>query len=209
MSLTDSQIRELCIKMKIPLASDLGIIFKDECPDELEYNKTYFINLEDEYNKDGTLNSGSHWTAFQIAKYKNGNVEPMYFDSMGMPCPENIKNIVMKQTKKKMPFSTKNIQSLMSNACGWFCCAWSHFINNFSKRTGDIYADTEHFLSFFEDLNKSSNFLKNEYILKLFFQSEDPKLRKEIKTIADMDTITNDTNGGIDAFKISGTKLEL
>ncbi len=74
--------------------------------------------------------------------------------------------------------------------------------SNFSHRTGDIYLDTEQFLEYFEDLNKSTNFLKNEYVLKHFFQSEDPKLRKEITTIADTDSITEDTNGGIDAFKI-------
>jgi hypothetical protein len=205
MSLTDSQIRELCVLMKIPLAEN-GIIFKDEL-ESIEYNKTYFINMEDEYNKEGRLNSGSHWTCFQVAKYKTGIIEPMYFDSMGMPPPEHIKNIVMKQTKKQLPFSTKNVQSLMSNACGWFCCAWSHFINNFEKRSGDIYEDTELFLSFFEDLNKSTNFLKNEYVLKHFFQSSDPVLRKKITTIADVGSITKDANGALDAFQISGQTL--
>ena len=208
MSLTDEQIRELCEKMSIPLASKQGIIFKDELPTKLEFNKTYFINLQDEYKADGTLNSGSHWTALQIAKYPSGKIDPMWFDPTGMPAPEIVKERVMKFTKSKLPFSTKDIQSLMSNACGWFCCAWAHFINNFPHRTGDIYDDTELFLSYFEDLNKSTNFLKNEYILKHFFQSKDPALRKEIKGIADVDNITNDTNGGLDPFKVH-TKLEV
>lgn len=195
MSLTDSQIKELCRRMNIPLAD---IIFKDEVPDKIEYNKAYIINLEDEYGEDGTLNSGSHWTCLFIRKYPNDNVEAIYFDSFGMPPPEDVKEKVMKFTKKKLPFNTKNIQSLMGNACGWFCCAYLHFINNFSHRTGDLYLDTEHFLDFFDDLNKSTNFLKNEYILKHFFQSEDPALRKPITTIADVadiESITNDTNG--------------
>ncbi len=202
MSLTDRQIRELCQKMKIPLATKKGIIFKNEIPCNLEYNKAYFINLEDEYNAEGLLNNGSHWTCFQIAKYPSGKVAPIYFDAYGMPPPEIVKEKIMKFCKQKVPFNTKDIQSLMANACGWYCCAYLHYINNFSHRTGDIYLDTEQFLEYFEDLNKSTNFLKNEYVLKHFFQSEDPKLRKEITTIADTDSITEDTNGGIDAFKM-------
>ena len=202
MSLTDRQIRELCQKMKIPLATKKVIIFKNEIPCNLEYNKAYFINLEDEYNAEGLLNNGSHWTCFQIAKYPSGKVAPIYFDAYGMPPPEIVKEKIMKFCKQKVPFNTKDIQSLMANACGWYCCAYLHYINNFSHRTGDIYLDTEQFLEYFEDLNKSTNFLKNEYVLKMFFQSEDPKLRKEITTIADTDSITEDTNGGIDAFKM-------
>jgi hypothetical protein len=188
--------------MKIPLATKKGIIFKNEIPCNLEYNKAYFINLEDEYNAEGLLNNGSHWTCFQIAKYPSGKVAPIYFDAYGMPPPEIVKEKIMKFCKQKVPFNTKDIQSLMANACGWYCCAYLHYINNFSHRTGDIYLDTEQFLEYFEDLNKSTNFLKNEYVLKMFFQSEDPKLRKEITTIADTDSITEDTNGGIDAFKM-------
>jgi hypothetical protein len=202
MSLTDRQIRELCEKMKIPLATKKGIIFKNEIPSNLEYNKAYFINLEDEYNAEGLLNNGSHWTCFQIAKYPSGKIAPIYFCPFGGPPPEIVKEKMMKFCKQKIPFNTKDIQSLMANACGWYCCAYLHYINNFSHRTGDIYLDTEQFLDYFDDLNKSTNFLKNEYILKHFFQSEDPKLRKEIKTIADTETITEDTNGGIDAFKL-------
>ena len=58
------------------------------------------------------------------------------------------------------------------------------------------------FLDYFEDLNKSTNFMKNEYILKHFFQPTDPKLRKEITTIADTNSITQDNNGGLDAFEL-------
>lgn len=202
MSLTDVQIRELCDKMDIPLASIDGICFKDEFPKKPECNKAYFINMEDEYDGRGMLNSGSHWVTLIIAKYKNGEMSPLYFDPFGMPPPEIIKDRVMKFTKKKLPFNTKDIQSLMSNACGWFCCAYQHYIHNFSHRTGDIYLDTEQFLDYFEDLNKSTNYLKNEYILKHFFVAKDPTLRKEITVIADVNDITQDTNGGHDPFGI-------
>jgi len=206
MSLTDTQIRELCSKMNIPLAKD-GIIFKDELPTKLEYNKAYFINLEDEYNAEGRLNTGSHWTAFIIVKYPTGEIDPMYMDAYGMPPPEIVKERLMKFCGKKIPFNTKDIQSLMANACGWYCCAWLHYLFNFPHRIGDIYMDTEKFLGYFDDLNKSIDFKKNEYILKHFFQSADPALRRAIEVIAPTEQITDDTNGGIDGFNEEGVRM--
>jgi hypothetical protein len=61
----------------------------------------------------------------------------------------------------------------------------------------------------FDDLNKSVDFKKNEYILKHFFRSTDPKLRKAIEVIAPIDKITSeDEKGGIDGFKISGSDFQ-
>ena len=199
--LTDSQIEELCVRMNIPLALNKGIAFKDEIKaKDLQYNKSYFINLDDEYDEKGRLNSGSHWTCFQIIKYPNGEVAPMYFDPFGVGAPEDVKEQVMKFCKKKLPYNTKDIQSMMANACGWYCCAYLHYINNFSHRCGDIYEDTEQFLSYFDDLNKSSDFMKNEFILKQFFQPADPTMRGGITSLIDTatanpDEITNDRNG--------------
>jgi len=206
--LTDSQIEELCSRMNIPLAPN-GIKFKTEFKaKDLEYNKSYFVNLDDEYDEKGNLKNGSHWTCFQIVKYSNGEVAPMYFDPFGIGPPENVKEQVMKFSKKKLPFSTKNIQSMMANACGWYCCAYLHYINNFSHRTGDIYEDTEQFLSYFDDLNKSTDFMKNEFILKQFFQSKDPNTRRKIEALIDSavsvnpQEITDDRNGnGIVPFE--------
>lgn len=198
--LSDDQIRELCSRMNIPLADKKGILFKSEIKaKDLQYNKSYFVNLDDEYDDKGKLNSGSHWTTFQIVKYPTGEIDPIYFDPFGVGPPEIIKEEIMKFCKKKVPYSTKDVQSMMANCCGFFCCAFLHFINNYPRRTGDVYDDTELFLDYFDDLNKSTDFLKNEYTLKLFFQPKDESLRKPITTIADIDfdSITEDLNGNV------------
>lgn len=191
--LSNSQIEELSMKMNIPLED---IIFKDNAPKKFKFNRSYVINLEDEYDEKGHLQSGSHWTCLQINKYPNGKIESMYFDPFGSPPPKDIieayKNTV---GKSHFPYNTKDVQSLMSNACGWYCMAYLHFINNFSHRTKNLYSDTENFLEFFDDLNKSVDFKKNEYMLKMFFQPKDKSLRKEIEVIADPETIDTDTNG--------------
>lgn len=191
--LTDYQIEQLCKKMSIPLEE---IIFKDEVPKKFKFNKSYIINLDDEYDEAGNLQSGSHWVGLQINKYPNDTIKALYFDSYGMPPPKDIIKCYKRTTNKDhLPYNTKDIQSLMANSCGWFVCAWLHFINNFSHRERDLYLDSENFLEFFDDLNKSQDFKKNEYILKMFFQSKDPSKRKEIEIIADPETIDTDTNG--------------
>lgn len=195
MSLTDSQIEELCTRMNIPLGD---ICFKDELPEELEFNKGYFINLQDSVDQDGKPSPGTHWTFVQCRKYPNDKTECIYFDPYGVSPPENVKRVVRQTMKKQgLPYNTKDIQSLMNNACGFYCLAFAHFINASKFRSNNLFTDTETFIGLFEDLNKSTDFKKNEYILKLFFRSEDPSLRKEIDVIT-----TDDTPGEIDGFKM-------
>jgi len=197
MSLTDSQIRELARKMSIPLQD---VCFKDEVTAPLAFNKSYIINMEDAQDEYGNDNDGSHWVFLQVNKTPNGKMEPIYFDPYGKPPPEAIKKAV-EQTigRKGLPFTEKDVQSLLNNACGFYCLALGHFINASQFRSNILYNDVSDFMSMFDDLNESVDFKKNEYILKHFFRSENPELRKTI----DVETITShDTKGGIDAFKL-------
>ena len=199
--LTDSQIKELSNKMNFPLAD---ICFKDQLPKKIKYNEAYVINLDDSYNEQGKLNQGSHWTCLQVNKNKDGTIEPFFFDPYGAPPSENIKKFVKETTGQKLPYNTKDIQSMMNNACGWYCCALLHFINASELRKKHIYTDAEMFLELFDDLNKSVDFKKNEWILKHFFMPKDNKMRKEINVIADNETISGeDVGSGVNAFKSS------
>ena len=193
MSLTDSQITELAKRMRIPLAD---IVFKDELHAPLEFNKAYIVNLQDSTDDNGNDNDGTHWTFLQLVKYPNGKIEKIFFDPYGAPPSAHIKKVVEETTKSKgLPFTEKDVQSLMNNACGWFCLAIGHFINASQFRTGSLYDDVSCFMDMFDDLNTSVDFKKNEYILKHFFRSEDPSLRKEIDVIT-----SQDEKGGVDAF---------
>lgn len=175
MSLTDTEVWDLADKMDVPL---VFCGFKTELENKkLQYNKSYIINMEDEFDEDGQRNSGSHYTCFQVNKYPNGKKEGLYFDSFGMPPPE----IVEEFCGMKMPYATKNIQSLMNSACGWYCLALLHFINSWGGRTGDLYTDAGAFTEMFEDLDKSCDHLKNEFILKHFFRAKDPKKRTPVE----------------------------
>lgn len=201
MSLTDTQVIELARKMSIPLAQ---VCFKDELPSKLEFNKSYIINLQDSVDEEGHENGGTHWTFLQCNKYPTGKTESIFFDSYGAPPSENIKKVVKKTTgHEALPYSDKDIQSLMNNACGFYCLALGHFINSSKYRSGDLYNDVSAFLSLFEDLNTSVDFKKNEFVLKHFFRSENPELRREIDVIKPTESISSeDEKGGIDMFKI-------
>jgi len=198
MSLTDVALRELCKRMEIPIAD---ICFKDELPNKLEFNKAYIINLEDEYDEDGKKNGGTHWVCLQINKYPNDKVEGIYFDPYGVGKPSDVKKAVMRTIGKNIPETTKDIQSLMNNACGWYCCALLHFINSSQYRSKDLFTDVSTFLDMFDDLNESVDFKKNEYILKHFFRSSDPKKRGAIDI--DLEPIVEKEEGNrLDLTKI-------
>lgn len=172
--LTDDQIWELADRMNVPLTF---CNFKDKLKNKkLKYNKSYIVNMEDSMSKDGKKNPGSHYVCFQINEYPNGKRESIYFDSFGMPQPDTITEYV----GGIMPHNDIDIQSLMNSACGWYCLAFLHYINASPDRTGHLYTDAKRFINMFDDLEKEHNHLKNEFVLKHFFRSADPKLRKPI-----------------------------
>lgn len=190
--LTDSQLETLADKMNFKLA---GVFFKDAIPRKIQFNKAYMINLDDKFDLSGNLSSGSHWVCFQVNKHKDEKTESIYFDPYGQPPPENLKQLVKDATGKQLPYSTKDIQSLMNNACGWYCTAFLHFINASPYRSGNLYSDVSTFLDMFDDLNESVDFKKNEYILKHFFLSADPKKRKQVDVMLDANAIYKDDVG--------------
>ena len=168
--LTDIQIKDLAKKMDIPLER---VCFKDQLLQQpLKYNRSYIINMENEYDDEGKLNEGSHWVCFQMNKCTSGKIEGIYFDSFGKPPPQVVETFC----KTKMPYNKIDIQSLMNNACGFYVLAFLHFINANPYRTQHLYNDAEIFMDMFVDLDKSIDFRHNEEVLKLFFQPKEDKI---------------------------------
>jgi hypothetical protein len=200
--LTDGDIKTLAGRMGVPLAF---VGFKSDLPNKILPNKSYIINMDNEVDTEGSGNTGSHWTCFQVMKYPNNKTEAIYFDSFGMPPPEIVKKRVNSNFYGTgLPYNTKDIQSLMNSACGWYCLAFLHFINESPYRQKSLYADTEKFLEMFDDLNKSIDFKKNEYVLKHFFQAKDPALRKGVDVLPDVDSITDEQVGGLGGVGLPG-----
>lgn len=180
--LTDGDLRQLATQMSVPLEF---IGFKDDLPRKVKANKAYIINLENEENSEGKNNSGSHWTCFYVAQYPNQNVEAIYFDPFGFAPPEIVKKVVKDTFRISLPHTKPDIQSLMSNACGWYCMAFLHFITASPYRSKDLYDDVASFMSMFLDLNTKMDWKHNEWVLRHFFQAKDPALRKPIDVFKD------------------------
>ena len=173
-SLTDGQLMDLAYRMKTPLAR---ICFKSELKDKpLEYDKGYVVNLENEFDKEGERNEGSHWVAFYVKRLNNGNVQPIYMDSYGQTPPIDIKEYIGEQ---RVPYTEKDIQSIMNEACGWYCVSFLYYITAYYGKTDDLYVDTSHFLDYFDDLSKTNDHHHNVFVLKQFFRSSDPEIRKK------------------------------
>ena len=192
MSLSDVQIKDLCKRMNIPLG---GVFFKDEIKN-YDYNKSYFINMQDSVDEQGQMNPGTHWVLLQVNKTPNGKILPIYFDSYGISPPKDLLKLVKGSDKMTLPHTNKDIQSLMNNACGFYCLAMSHYINSSKYRTGNLYEDVNNFLDIFDNLNNSVDWKKNEYILLHFFRSSDPALRKEIDNIKPIESIQKESEKG-------------
>ena len=102
--------------------------------------------------------------------------DSIYFDSYGCIYPTIVGDVVREYCNgMRCPHTTKDIQSIVSGMCGWYCLAMSFYLNCFPHRTYNIYDDVGTFLSFFNDLSKSNDYKQNEWVLSQFFQPKNGK----------------------------------
>jgi len=165
--LSNIDIDNLVEKMSIP--NFKGCFYKDKLK-KIEPNSSYIINLNDELDENNEINKGSHW----VALLTDDNKKSIYFDAYGVSVPTEIKNLI-KSSQYKFAETRKNIQSLMSNLCGFFCLGFIYFLNVSQFRTKNIINDALIYLDLFEDLDKVNDVYKNEFILSLFFTDKNSK----------------------------------
>jgi hypothetical protein len=193
--LSNIDIDELIIKLEIP--NFKGCYYRDKLF-KIEPNSSYIINLNSELDENNEINKGSHW----VALITDDNKKSIYFDSYGVSAPTEIKNLV-KSSQYKLGHSSKNIQSLMSNLCGFFCLAFIYFLTVSKFRTKNIENDASIYLDLFEDLDKVTDVYKNEFILSLFFTDKTSK-----KLLLDNNNINLHTGNKINnSFDIEDKKL--
>jgi len=195
--LSNHDIDSLVVKLNIP--NFKGCFYKNTL-NKIEPNSSYIINLNSEYNEKNERNKGSHWVALVTDDMRRG----LYFDSYGEREPVEIKNL-LKSNQYKLGHTSKNIQSLMSNLCGFFCLAFIYFITVSKQRTKNIINDTAISLNLYEDLYLVNDVYKNEFILSLFFTD------KEFKSLLfENNNINMSKDNKIDnRFKIENKPLHL
>ena len=99
---------------KMGIRNFKGCFYKDKLK-LIQPNSSYIINLNSEMDEKGNVNKGSHWTCL----ITNDMKQAIYFDSYGEKEPNEIRNL-LKCNQYKIGYTSKNIQSLMSNLCGFF-----------------------------------------------------------------------------------------
>ena len=108
--LTTSKSDELDEEMR-DVPNYRGAVPKDWCNGKTPWPEEYII-----LNLENSGQPGSHWVA---VCYKPDSKFIEYFDSFGLPIPDTILRY-MKRSKKQPVGTTNEIQSMSSNAWGWY-----------------------------------------------------------------------------------------
>ena len=104
-----------------------GCFYKDTLY-SLEPNSSYIINLEDNLDSDGNINSGSHWTCL-ITDFRN---QAIYFDPFGFKMPKCIERL-LKRYKYDCAHTSKQVQNKITDLCGYWSVAFIYFITDTLK----------------------------------------------------------------------------
>ena len=82
----------------------------------------------------------THWTCMQV------NIRVIKSDPYSLTLMALLAKKKFVDTGKKLPYTEKDVQSLMNNACGYYYAAFLHYINAWQHRTKDLYSDVDMFL---------------------------------------------------------------
>ena len=86
-----------------------GVFSRDALPNRKHKNECGIVNLDD------IKGPGTHWTAYCITKKENE-----YFDSFGLPMPEEVADYLGKNTI----YSPDELQDRDSIFCGLWCISF-------------------------------------------------------------------------------------
>jgi hypothetical protein len=149
----------------------VGVFSKDKLKEEKPVIGSYYINLQDSNDGDGT-----HWVLAKIycdderedasiAINKKGKrvyrCGALYFDPFGLDMPTEVSEFL--KSFKPIPYNNRQIQGLTQTECGWYCIACDYSLE--TKQNEETYLeDFQKFLSLWSD--KPATNLK--YLKSLF-----------------------------------------
>ena len=121
-----------------------GVYMKDELPSKLKKG-FYVINLQS-----SNIGNGTHWTALYYSSKHS-----FYFDAFGFVPP-----VVVENKLKSYLYNDKQIQSLESTACGFYCIAF--IIYMYGRKNKELDIGFKIFIdSFSTNTNKNDKLLYN------------------------------------------------
>jgi hypothetical protein len=123
-----------------------GIFMKDELPSKLKLG-FYIINLQS-----SNVGNGTHWTVLYY-NYRNS----LYFDSFGFVPPVDVE-----QKLNRYTYNDKQIQSLESTACGFYCIAFIIFM--YGRKKVELESGFKLFVDAFSNNTKKNDKLLYNYL---------------------------------------------
>ena len=132
-----------------------GVYMKDELVGLTPKLGNYIINLESTTANGG----GTHWVAIVFTKNY-----AYYFDSFAGPAPTHVDTFIRKRNEEYKS-NEKQVQSLNSIYCGWYCLALFHFIK-FHFVT-HFYETVHAFSDMFKENRDINNSIIRNYFRKL------------------------------------------
>lgn len=160
--LSNFDIEKLCDKLDLPL---VGVYQKDELVNAPKTIGSYYINQQSSTDGDGT-----HWVLAKIycdedrdtITFGECYAKALYFDPFGLDMAKEVADFL--EPFKPIPYNNKQIQSVRTSECGWYCLACDYSLEHYKHK--DTYLDDyEEFLEHF-----SENPNKNLERLKKFFK---------------------------------------
>jgi hypothetical protein len=156
MALSNYQIEEFCRQLHLPL---VGVFSKDLLPNKRSIG-SYYVNMENSVDKDGKALVGSHWLFVRIFSNKSA----IYFDSYGVDMPEEVREFLL--PFNPIPFNNRDIQSMKSEHCGYYCLACDVFFSYDQNKTLSILDNYDHFLSMWSSKPDANDSILFEYLQK-------------------------------------------
>ena len=162
--LSDADLRGMCKAFKIPLHY---IGYKDTFSKITPKDGAYIVNLDSQINNRG----GTHWTALFLK-----NKQAIYFDPFGLTVPLPTRNFITRYKPTKILFSTRQIQQMDSELCGYFVFYFLYFFSNLHKNNNNLeYLVAKHNRIYVQQ-NRKLNDLIIQKLMKLLIAAN-PRLR--------------------------------
>ncbi len=95
-------------------------------PKRMRKNKFYIINLDE------ASGTGNHWVC--LSTHMSKDRDPYYFDSFGQPPPTKVHIFVSNLKPKQLGYWDKQLQSLGSQICGWYCVLVCDMMNQYYSK---------------------------------------------------------------------------
>lgn len=147
--LSDLDINTIADKLELPI---IGVYSKDKLPKDRDVG-SYYINMENSDDGEGT-----HWVLAKIYKDDDGYEGAIYFDSFGVDMPKEVEDFLNEY--KPIPFNNKQIQSVASTQCGWYCLYCDYYLTHHSVKD-DLIDDYANFIKIWNnDTSKNLTLLK-------------------------------------------------